>query len=188
MKCKCGHVEIAHKEFHKMCEEKDCDCKQFTPSEEVCPTRKKGKKCNVCDSLENKGCSKCKGMGVYHSPSCSNNSPRIPIKAVKGLINALEDVKRGRYEVISNNSSLVMSKDKEPDDGGARTDSCSDFKLSDGVFTMEIKGQLCDFLFKGDIKEFIRRLKDKFCCGGEESCELWCKEIDKLSGFGEKNG
>ncbi|KKK89018.1 hypothetical protein LCGC14_2737370, partial [marine sediment metagenome] len=25
---------IAHKEFHKMCEEKDCDCKQFTPSEE----------------------------------------------------------------------------------------------------------------------------------------------------------
>ncbi|KKK89017.1 hypothetical protein LCGC14_2737360 [marine sediment metagenome] len=89
-----------------------------------------------------------------------------------------------------NNSSSAVSKDKdkEPDDGGARTDSGSDFKLSDGVFTMEIKGQLCDFLFKGDIKEFIRRLKDKFCCGGEESCELWCKEIDKLSGFGEKNG
>ena len=93
MKCKCGHVEIAHKEFHKMCEEKDCNCKQFTPSEEVCPTRKKGKKCNVCDSLENKGCSKCKGMGVYHSPSCFKLSDKIRFCKILGYVNETEDIK-----------------------------------------------------------------------------------------------
>ncbi|KKK69428.1 hypothetical protein LCGC14_2934150, partial [marine sediment metagenome] len=84
---------IAHKEFHKMCEEKDCDCKQFTPSEEVCPTRKKGKKCNVCDSLENKGCSKCKGMGVYHSPSCFKLSDKIKFCKILGYVNETEDIK-----------------------------------------------------------------------------------------------
>ena len=57
-----------------------------------------------------------------------------------------------------NNSSSAVSKDKdkEPDDGGARTDSGSDFKLSDKVFVQENRSGRKVVMIR-DIKEFIRR-------------------------------
>ena len=73
------------------------------------------------------------------------------------------------------------TEDKDPDDGGARTDSGSDFKLSDKVCRGWVEVV--------EVKEFIRRLKEEFHITGipeEDFEEFYSFEIrdiiDKLSG------
>ena len=54
-----------------------------------------------------------------------NNSPDIPLKAVKGLISAIDDVKHGRYTITTNSPKTASRlEDKEPEVTSSKNTKC----------------------------------------------------------------
>ncbi len=156
MKCKnCEKPTIEHPHM---------DCKQFTPSEDKNVMLDRVAREQL--AKKEKGCSKCKGIGVYHSPSCSNNSLEKSNKVVtpqdRDSDETLGDDKTSESNHCSQEKThldVPVSEDKEPVRQRINNASSgSDFKLSYKIKSVPYQ----DVLGIEDVKEFIRRLKESF--------------------------